>query len=102
MLFRSLLAKEKSRKNMAEYCVMELACTGSLESAHRQISPILRDTDYLGVDEEGRLYVLLNNTAVADAKNLRNRLSANQIKAAVTDAFDGLEQSWRVEKKGWA
>ncbi len=97
-----LLAKEKSRKHMAEYCVMELACTGSLESAHRQISPILRDTDYLGVDEEGRLYVLLNNTAVADAKNLRNRLSANQIKAAVTDAFDGLEQSWRVEKKGWA
>ena len=67
-----------------------------------QIAPILRNTDYLGIDEEGTLYVLLNNTGTADAENLGKRLSANQIRAAVTDIFDGVEQIQRVEKKGWA
>lgn len=96
------LAKEKSRKHMAEYCIMELACTGNMERAYHQIAPILRNTDYLGIDEEGTLYVLLNNTGTADAENLGKRLSANQIRAAVTDIFDGVEQIQRVEKKGWA
>lgn len=96
------LAKEKSRKHMAEYCIMELEGTGNLERAYCQIAPILRNSDYLGTDEEGTLYILLNNTGEADAENLGKRLSANQIRAAVTDVFDGVEPMQRVEKKGWA
>lgn len=96
------LAKEKSRKHMAEYCIMELEGTGNLERAYCQVAPILRNTDYLGTDEEGTLYILLNNTGEADAENLGKRLSANQIRAAVTDVFDGVEPMQRVEKKGWA
>lgn len=68
------LALEKSEKYMTEYCVAEVTGTGSLEDIYRAIAPALRITDYLGTDESGRFYVLLNNTGPGDLDRLGERL----------------------------
>lgn len=72
---RVLLAGEKAEKCMAEYCVAELVYSGSLEEASARVSHLLRVTDCLGTDGEGRLFVLLNNTGAGSLEHLKKRLS---------------------------
>lgn len=71
---RVLVAKEKAEKSMAEYSVMELMYFGSLEETAYGVSQILPVTDCLGIDEEYKLYALLNNTDPGSLGALRDRL----------------------------
>lgn len=73
---RVLLAEEKAEKYVAEYCVVELIYSGSLEEAAAAVGRIIRVTDCLGTDEQGRLFALLNNTNQANLIHLQNRLLA--------------------------
>lgn len=71
---RVLLAKEKAEKNLAEYCEAELLYSGAMEDAASTVASMIRTTDYLGTDGEGKLFALLNNTGVGDLEYLQKRL----------------------------
>lgn len=68
------LAEEKADKCMAEYCVVELIYSGSPAEAASSAGQTLRVTDCLGIDENGRLFALLNNTAPGNLEHLKERL----------------------------
>lgn len=78
---RLLLAREKAEKRVAEYCVVELVYPGALSETATAVSRTLRMTDCLGTDEDGRLFVLLNNTGPESLEYLQNRLSTCGIEA---------------------
>lgn len=71
---RVLLAKEKAEKRLAEYCVVELVYSGSLTEAAALAGRTLRVADCLGIDGEGRLLALLNNTGPENLEYLQDRL----------------------------
>lgn len=71
---RVLLAQEKAEKRMAEYCVVELAYSGSLTEAAAIAGHTLRMADCLGTDGEERLFALLNNTGPENLEYLQDRL----------------------------
>lgn len=75
------LAEEKAEKGLAEYCVVELAHSGSLEEAAAAVSRALRVADRLGTDGEGKLFALLNNTGPESLEYLRVRLLACGVEA---------------------
>ncbi len=78
---RVLLAGEKAEKHMAEYCVVELAYSGSLAETANAVNQTLRVTDCLGTDGNGKLYALLNNTSSTNLEHLQKRLSACGVEA---------------------
>ena len=71
---RVLLAGEKAKKRMAEYCLVELVYPGSMVETAVTVSQKLRVTDCIGTDEDGKLFVLLNNTGPENLEYLQNRL----------------------------
>lgn len=83
-----LLAREKAQKHMAEYCVLEIVYTGDFGECYKEIAPKLRTTDYFGADQDGKIYVLLNNTGTEDIEYLRKRLSTDRVEVRLTTAFD--------------
>lgn len=74
---RVLLAGEKAEKCMAEYCVVQLVYSGSLTEAADVAGRLLRVTDCLGTDGEGKLFALLNNTGFGNLEHLQKRLQGN-------------------------
>lgn len=78
---RVLLAREKDEKRVAEYCVVELIYHGALPEAAAAVSQALRVTDCLGIDEDARLFALLNNTGPGSLEYLQNRLLTCGVKA---------------------
>ena len=78
---RVILAREKAEKCMAEYCVVELVHSGSTEEAAGLVGQTLRMTDCLGIDEDGKLFALLNNTDAGNLEYLQKRLLACGVKA---------------------
>ena len=77
---RVLLAGEKAEKSMADYCVVELTSSASLEEIADAVSRTLRVTDCLGLDKEGKLLALLNNTGPGSLEPLQKRLLACGVK----------------------
>lgn len=73
---RIFLAREKSKKCIAEYCVMELVYSGSMTEAAGAAGQKLRVTDCLGINEDGKLFALLNNTGPENLEHLQKRLLA--------------------------
>lgn len=73
---RIFLAREKSKKCIAEYCVMELVYSGSMTEAAGAAGQTLRMTDCLGINEDGKLFALLNNTGPENLEHLQKRLLA--------------------------
>lgn len=78
---RILLAREKAEKCMAEYCVMELTYSGPLTEAAEAAGQTLRVTDCLGIDEDGKLFTLLNNTGPENLEHLQKRLRTCGVEA---------------------
>lgn len=92
-----LLAGEKAEMCVAEYCVVELVYSNSLEEAAAIAGQMLRVADYLGTDGEGKLFALLDNTGPESLEFLQERLMAYGITVlSVPDdpaaASDPLEQ----------
>lgn len=71
---RTLLAKEKAEKCIAEYCVIELVYSGSMVEIAELVDQTLRTTDCLGTDGDGKLFALLNNTGPENLEHLLKRL----------------------------
>lgn len=87
-----LLAKEKSDRHLAEYCVAQITYSGELADVCRAISSKFRMTDCFGVDEYGNFYVLLNNTGTEDVEFLQRRLAEDNVTIRLTAAFDEAEE----------
>ena len=73
---RVSLAVEKAEKCVAEYCLIELIYSSSIEKAASAVENTLRVTDCLGTDGKGGLFVLLNNTGPGNLENIGKRLAA--------------------------
>lgn len=84
---RISLAQEKAEKGIAEYCLVEFPYSGSITVAAETAGELLRVTDCLGTDGEGRLFALLNNTSPDNLENLQRRLieSDMAIRSVSTD-----------------
>lgn len=82
------LAREKEEKQLARYCVARITCPGDWKDGYRVLAEKLRTTDYLGLGEDGSLYVLLNNTEAEDVGFLQKRLKESNIAVTVTTAFE--------------
>ncbi len=78
---RVALAREKAEKCIAEYCVVELISSSPLAEAAAAVGQALRVTDCLGIDGEGRLFALLNNTGSGNLEHLQKRLSTCGVEA---------------------
>ena len=78
---RVLLAQEKAEKCVAEYCVVELVYSGSLEEAAAAVTQTLRVTDCLGTDGEERLFALLAGTGPENLEHLQKRLLKGGVEA---------------------
>lgn len=81
------LAREKEEKKLARYCVARITCPGDWKDGYRILAEKLRTTDYLGLGEDGGLYVLLNNTGAEDVEFLQKRLKGSDITVAVATVF---------------
>ena len=88
-----LLAKEKAQKHMAEYCVMEIVYTGDFGECYKELASKLRTTDYCGAGQDGKIYVLLNNTGTQDIEYLKERLTSDRVEVRLTTAFDEMDDA---------
>lgn len=61
-------------KNLTE-CTLVSIETGMMTKARtsQELSPLVRQTDYLGELEDGKIYALLSNTSTSDAEFVRKR-----------------------------
>jgi len=55
------------------------------EQVSNYISPLLRETDYLGITESGDIQILLSNTSLTDFEVVKERLKHEQIKLNLVD-----------------
>lgn len=85
-----ILAQEKSLKNVADYCVLEITYTRNIQQTYDVVASKIRLTDYLGIDEQGGLFLLLGNTAVEEIENVKKRLAQSEIVAEVSHKFDDI------------
>jgi nucleoside-diphosphate-sugar epimerase len=75
------IQEEGQEQKNTEFFVMEVINdeNKSLEELDSQITSLLRQHDYLGVDEEGRLFILVTNTNKAEARFVVERLEGKGI-----------------------
>ena len=61
-------------KNLTE-CTLVSIETGIMTKTRtsQELSPLVRQTDYLGELEDGKIYALLSNTSTSDAEFVRKR-----------------------------
>ena len=83
------LAKEKAEKGIADYCILEINVSDNFKS-YDEIASQFRLTDYFGMDEQGKLYVLLGNTGKEEVDNLLNRLWLNEVEAEISQHFNDI------------
>lgn len=76
-------AKEIAREmQLSEYSLLEI-CYDELEKTADDVSSIIRDTDYLGLDKEGRLLALLSNSNETDSDVVMKRFKEKKLECRV-------------------
>lgn len=85
-----LLAQEKKDKQLAEYCILKLDNLGTLQEVYERVSSCIRMTDYFGIDDDGKVYVLLNNTSEEDCEIVLKRLEEKGVKAEPVRNYEGI------------
>jgi len=77
ILESKVLAKQQ---NHVPYLLLRSQLQGvSIEEASHHIAPLLRETDYIGMNEKQQLMVLLSNTSELDGEIVLQRLSHSSI-----------------------
>lgn len=85
-----LLAQEKKDKQLAEYCIIKLGNSRTLEDIYERASACVRMTDHFGTDHEEIVYILLNNTSEEDYKIVLKRLEEKGVKAELVRSYEGI------------
>ncbi len=85
-----LLAQEKKDKQLAEYCILKLDNLGTLQEVYERVSSCIRMTDYFGIDDDGKVYVLLNNTSEEDCEIVLKRLEEKGVRAELIRNYEGI------------
>lgn len=72
------------QKTMLEYTLLQVesALTKEKELYH-VLDQLIRDTDYMGIGKDGRLYILLTNSDLKDAIQVKNRLEKSGIQIGI-------------------
>lgn len=79
------IADEKSQKNLAPYSILRVDIP--VGEGYPIITKLLREVDYMGVNEQGILYVLLNNTSAKDAQFVLKRFQEQNVQAQLVDEY---------------
>ena len=78
--------KQKDREQgLVEYTLLRLIHTEDPTSYYYKIMSLFRSTDYLGVDRNDRIHVLLRNTAAQEVAFVEARLKAKDIHFELID-----------------
>ena len=78
--------KQKDREQgLVEYTLLRLIHTEDPTSYYYKIMNLFRSTDYLGVDRNDRIHVLLRNTAAQEVAFVEARLKAKDIHFELID-----------------
>lgn len=76
-------AKEKGRSEFTQLRVENKY--RDVREISRRISVLIRDVDYLGMGEEGNIYIILSNTNSSEAMNVKIRMACEGIPVAILD-----------------
>lgn len=72
------------QKSMLEYTLLQVESALTKEKElHHELGQLIRDTDYMGMGKENRLYILLTNSDIKDAIQVKNRLEKNGIQVGI-------------------
>ncbi|PWJ49986.1 NAD-dependent epimerase/dehydratase family protein [Faecalicatena contorta] len=79
------IADEKSQKNLAPYSILRVGLP--TDKAYPIVKKLLREVDYVGINEQGILYVLLNNASAKDARFVIKRFEEQGVPAQLIDEY---------------
>lgn len=79
------IADEKSQKNLAPYSILRINIPA--DEAYPITTKLLREVDYIGINDEGSLYVLLNNASAKDAQFVLKRFEEQSVPAQLVDEY---------------
>jgi UDP-glucuronate decarboxylase len=87
-IFQEIVASKRQayEQHQIPYLLVGVDLHGtSLSDAARHLSAKLRETDYIGIDSDAQLLILLSNTEVEDAGNVLGRLAHGTMKFRVME-----------------
>lgn len=79
------IADEKSQKNLAPYSILRVDLPA--DKAYPIVAKLLREVDYMGINEQGILHVLLNNASAKDARFVLMRFEEQSVPAQLIDEY---------------
>lgn len=92
--FRKMLniAEEKKQQEIAEFCVLRMKdTTTSAKDIYFKTVNLFRNTDFFGIDDENRLFILLGNTSKQEAEYVLERMKKQGIEVEII-SYETLEQ----------
>lgn len=93
------IAVDKKDFDTADYCVLQIMTEESILNIYQKIINFFRNTDFLGIDDEGRLFVLLGNTDSDEAGHVIERMQRVGVEAKYV-SYEEL-QKLTFRKKSW-
>ena len=84
-IFEEIIHAKKIAKELevSEYSILQIDYGNELEKISSNILNIIRDTDYLGLDNNGRLLALLSNSTTEDSNIVVNRIREKNLICSV-------------------
>lgn len=84
-IFEEILHAKKAAKELqvSEYSILEIDYGDELEKTASNLEQIIRDTDYIGLDKEGKMVVLLSNSNELDSNIVMKRLQEKNLVCSV-------------------
>lgn len=81
---------EGASEKVLEYTLLKVTShEGETEKLYKDLSRMTRETDYLGVDTEGEVYILLTNSNAEDSQWVMKRCSENHIATQIVQKHQG-------------
>ena len=81
---RILRSKKEAQENaQSEFSMLRVEGPGSLKPLSLKVGSIIRESDYIGLREDGRLYMILSNTNVEDALFVIKRLQKIGLRSTI-------------------
>ncbi len=84
-IFEEILNAKKiaMERKVSEYSILQIDYKDELENAANNVDRIIRDTDYIGLDKEGNMLVLLSNSNEIDSSIVLKRLEEKKLVCSV-------------------
>lgn len=80
------IAESKKQQGIADFCILRLEAEGTASEIYFKLANLFRNTDFFGIDDRKRLYVLLGNTSEKEVPFVEERIRKNKAEAWAVDA----------------